>query len=124
MAAGVLGSVVGTVETFFKLTFVARVVGADNLIAGKGNVLQRLDDAAQLYRDYLAIDLRAALGPTDWDRLLVLYGIRWGVAWHRPRGPRPLGGGPISYKPTSSSGPILGNARARSVSVLRTSSAR
>lgn len=75
-AAGVLGSVVGTVETFLKETFLARVAGGDTIIAGRGNVFQRLDDAAQLFRDHLAIDLRAALGPADWDRLLVLYGIR------------------------------------------------
>jgi hypothetical protein len=74
-AAGVLGSVVGTVETFLKQTFLARVAGGDTLIADKGNVFQRLDDAAQLYKDHLVTDILAALG-ADWDRLLVLYGIR------------------------------------------------
>jgi hypothetical protein len=75
-AAGVLGSVVGTVETFLKQTFLACVAGGDTLIAGKGNVFQRLDDAAQLYKDHLDIDIPAALGAADWNRLLVLYGIR------------------------------------------------
>jgi hypothetical protein len=75
-AAGVLGSVVGTVETFLKQTFLARIAGGDTIIAGKGNVFQRLDDAGQLFKDNLTIDLSAALGPMDWDRLLVLYGIR------------------------------------------------
>jgi hypothetical protein len=75
-AAGVLGSVVGTVETFWKETFLARVASGDTVIAGKGNVFQRLDDAAQLYKIHLAIDIPAALGPGDWNRLLVLYGIR------------------------------------------------
>jgi hypothetical protein len=75
-AAGVLGSVVGTVETFLKQTFLTRVAGADTLIAGKGNVFQRLDDAAHLYSDHLAIDLPAAVAPGDWNRLLVLYGTR------------------------------------------------
>lgn len=75
-AAGVIGSVVGTIETFLKQTFLARVAGGDAIIVGKGNVFQRLEDAAQLYKDYLAIDLPAALGAPDWGRLLVLYGIR------------------------------------------------
>jgi hypothetical protein len=75
-AAGVLGSVVGTVETFSKQTFLSRVTGGDTIIAGKGNVFQRLDDATQLYKDHLAIDIQAALGTVDWDRLLILYGIR------------------------------------------------
>jgi hypothetical protein len=75
-AAGVLGSVVSTVETFLKETFLDRVAGGDMIIAGKGSVFQRLDDAAQLYKDHLAIDIRTTLETADWDRLLVLYGIR------------------------------------------------
>ena len=46
------------------------------MIAGKGSVFQRLDDASQLYRDHLSIDFPAALGTSDWDRLCVLYGVR------------------------------------------------
>jgi transcriptional regulator NrdR family protein len=75
-AAGVLGSVVGTIESFLKQTFLVRVPGGAAIIAGKGNVFQRLGDAAQLYKDHLAIDLPAVLGEPDWDRFLVLYGIR------------------------------------------------
>ena len=75
-AAGVLGSVVGTVETFLKETFLARVASGNRVIAGKGNIFQRLDDAVQLYKNDFAIDIPSALGPGDWDRLLVLYGIR------------------------------------------------
>ena len=59
-----------------KQTFLDRVAGGDALVAKKGNVFQRLDDSAQLYRDHLAIDLAAVLGATAWDRLCILYGVR------------------------------------------------
>jgi hypothetical protein len=75
-AAGTLGSVVSILETFLKQTFLDRVSGGDNLIAGKGNIFQRLDDAAQLYKVHLSIDLPAALGAPSWDRLCLLYGVR------------------------------------------------
>jgi len=75
-AAGALGSVVSILEMFLKQIFLDRVVGGDAMIAGKGNVFQRLDDASQLYRDHLSIDFPAALGTSDWDRLCVLYGVR------------------------------------------------
>jgi hypothetical protein len=75
-AAGVLSSVVGTVETFLKQTFLSRVAGGDTIIAGKGNVFQRLDESGQLYKNHLAIDIPATLGAADWDRLLGLYGLR------------------------------------------------
>ena len=75
-AAGSLGSVVSILEMFLKQIFLDRVVGGDVIIAGKGNVFQRLDDASQLYRDHLKINFPAALGLSDWDRLCELYGIR------------------------------------------------
>lgn len=75
-AAGTLGSVVSILEAFLKQIFLVRVVGGDAMIAGKGNVFQRLDDASELYRDHLRIDFPAALGTSDWDRLCVLYGVR------------------------------------------------
>ena len=46
------------------------------MIAGKGNVFQRLDDASELYCEHLSIDFPAALGTSDWDRLCALYGVR------------------------------------------------
>jgi hypothetical protein len=75
-ASGALGAVVSVVETFLKETFLEKVTGAATLISGKGNVFQRLDDAAGLYRNHLGIDLAASVGPTGWDRLHMLYGIR------------------------------------------------
>lgn len=75
-AAGTLGAVVAIVETFLKDTFLVRVAGGDTLIASKGAVFQRLDDASQLYQDHLGIDLPGGMGAADWDRLSLLYGIR------------------------------------------------
>jgi hypothetical protein len=75
-ASGALGSVVSILETFLKQTFLDQVAGGDALIAGRGNLFQRLDDAAQLYRDHLSLDLPGALGAASWDRLSILYGIR------------------------------------------------
>jgi hypothetical protein len=75
-AAGILGSAVSIIETFLKRTFLDRVAGGDAIIAKKGTIFQRLDDAAKLYRDHMGIDLPAALGTPEWDRLFVLYGIR------------------------------------------------
>jgi hypothetical protein len=73
-AAGALGSIVSVLETFLRQTFLDRAIGADAIIAGKGNLFQRLDDAAQLYRDHLSIDLPGVM--EGWDRLCLLYGIR------------------------------------------------
>jgi hypothetical protein len=75
-AAGDLGSVVSILETFLKQNFLDRVTGGDTITANKGNLFQRLDDAAQLYRDHLGIELPGALGTAAWDQLCVLYGIR------------------------------------------------
>lgn len=75
-AAGALGSVVSILEAFLKQTFLDRVTGGGTLIVGKGNVFQRLDDAAQLYQDHLGVDLSSGMGTAEWDRLCLLYGIR------------------------------------------------
>ncbi len=52
------------------------MTGGDTVIAGKGNVFQRLDDTAQLFRDQCGIDIPALLGTASWERLRLLYGIR------------------------------------------------
>ncbi len=74
-ASSTLGAVVSSLETYLKSTFTNRVPGADQLTAGRGNIFQRLDDAADLYRAHLGIDLAKELR-ADWERLRVLYGIR------------------------------------------------
>lgn len=75
-AAGALGSVVSLLEAFLRQTFLDRAAGGAALIAGKGNVFQRLDDVARLYWDHLVIDLPGAIGTAEWDKLRLLYGIR------------------------------------------------
>lgn len=75
-AASTLGAVVSILETYMKRTFLDQVPAGDSLIAGKGNIFQRLDDTAQLFRDHCAIDLPGLLGAVSWNRLRLLYGIR------------------------------------------------
>ena len=75
-AASTLGAVVCILETFLKQTFLRQVIGGDSLIARRGNIFQRLDDTALLYRDHCGIDIPAILGAAEWDRLCLLYGVR------------------------------------------------
>ena len=75
-AGDTLGTVVSVVETFLKGTFAVRVVGAVALTAGKGNIFQRLPDAAQLFATHAVGDLPAILGPDRWDQLRELYARR------------------------------------------------
>lgn len=93
-AAGALDSVVSLLEAFLRQTFLDRVAGGAALIAGKGNVFQRLDDVAQLYWDHLVVHLPGAIGTVEWDRLRILYGIRHLCHPHqrgrRPAAPRPV----------------------------------
>jgi hypothetical protein len=57
----------GALETFLKARFEADA--PDIPLQGKGNVFQRLDDAAGLYREHLGIDLPALLGTDGWEHL-------------------------------------------------------
>lgn len=75
-AASTLGAVVSILETYMKRTFLNRAPGGDSLIANKGNIFQRLDETAQLFRDHCAIDLPVLLGTGAWNQLRLLYGIR------------------------------------------------
>jgi hypothetical protein len=74
-ASSTLGVVVSSLEAYLKGTFNDRVAGGDQMTVGRGNVFQRLDDVAELYRDHMGIDLAATLG-ADWERLRMLYGVR------------------------------------------------
>jgi hypothetical protein len=74
-ASSTLGVVVSSLEAYLKGTFNDLVTGGDQLTAGGGNVFQRLDDVAELYRDHMGIDLAATL-VADWERLRMLYGVR------------------------------------------------
>ena len=74
-ASSALGAVVSALETHLKARFNDQVADAEPLTAGRGNIFQRLDHTAELFREHLGVNLAAALG-ADWDRLRVLYGIR------------------------------------------------
>ena len=56
----------GALETFLRAWFEAE---APDIPLGNGNVFQRLDDAAELYRRHLEVDLLAVLGPEGWAHL-------------------------------------------------------
>lgn len=70
-----LGQTVSIVETLARTTFRARVPDADDVLKGKGNVFQRLDDLASLFRDHLALDVRDTHG-LDWVSLSRLWETR------------------------------------------------
>jgi hypothetical protein len=57
----------GALETFLKTRFEAEA--PDIPLQAKGNVFQRLDDVAGLYREHLDIDLPALLGTDGWEHL-------------------------------------------------------
>lgn len=54
-------------ETFLKTRFEAEA--PDIGLQGMGNVFQRLDDAAEMYRKHLQVDLPALLGTDGWEQL-------------------------------------------------------
>jgi hypothetical protein len=57
----------GALETFLKGRFEAEAPHVP--LQGKGNVFQRLDEAAQLYRDHLGVDLPALVETDGWQHL-------------------------------------------------------
>jgi len=64
-----LENLVGVVETFAKAVFHAAVSDAVQRVKGKGNIFQRLDDAADLFVAAGYTDLRTALDAPTWQRL-------------------------------------------------------
>jgi len=61
-------------ETYLKARFTADAPSVS--VNRMGAVFQRLDDAADLYRDHLGIDLPALLGSEGWAHLLRVAAIR------------------------------------------------
>lgn len=53
-----------------------RADAPDAPLQGGGNVFQRLDDAAELYRTHLDIDLPVLLGTAGWDDLKQVAAMR------------------------------------------------
>jgi hypothetical protein len=64
----------GALETFLKARFEAKA--PDIPLQGKGNIFQRLGDAADLYREHLDIDLPASIGRGDWEHLIQIAAMR------------------------------------------------
>lgn len=56
-------------EQFASAQFAQRVATAADLTKGKGNVFQRLDDTAKLFRDHARLDLPRLAGDDRWQRL-------------------------------------------------------
>jgi hypothetical protein len=61
-------NVVGVVESLASAVFADRVSNAAGLTKGKGNVFQRLDDLAELFRTHLSKDLPSQMG-SRWAEL-------------------------------------------------------
>lgn len=64
----------GALETLLSARFQAEA--PDISLQGKGNVFQRLDDAAKLYLKHLDVDLPALLGTNGWEHLKQVAAMR------------------------------------------------
>jgi len=64
----------GALETLLKSRFETEAPNVP--LQGKGNVFQRLDEAAALYREHVGVDLPALLGIDDWEHLKQIAAIR------------------------------------------------
>jgi hypothetical protein len=62
-------NLVGIFETLARPVFRTHVGNADQVLRSKGNVFQRLEDAADIYVAHGLGDFRAAVDPTVWQRL-------------------------------------------------------
>lgn len=74
--ADTLGSLVAAVETLAGAVYRATVTDAETRLRGKGNIFQRLDDAADLFAAAGNDDLRTLLDPALWQRLCTAWAIR------------------------------------------------
>lgn len=75
IAVDTLSRVVGVVERLARAEFERRVEPAGQILKGKGNVFQRLDDLADLYSAHLDIDPRL-VPDVDWVLLTKLWATR------------------------------------------------
>ncbi|WP_261719152.1 hypothetical protein [Streptomyces sp. FZ201] len=69
-------NVVGVVEALASSLFQAAVPNASTLLNGKGAIFQRLDPMAELIINAGFSDVRSALGPQTWQRLLETWAAR------------------------------------------------
>ena len=73
--ADAIKNLVGIVETLAEAVFRSSVGAADNVLRGKGNIFQRLDDMADLFSDNGLTDLRGQLCE-DWPDLQSAWAVR------------------------------------------------
>lgn len=64
----------GALETYLKRRFTGEAPGVP--LKGKGNIFQRLDGAADLYRSHLGVDLVVLVGVAGWQELLRVAALR------------------------------------------------
>lgn len=69
IAVDAIKSVVSLFEQFTAEQFEERADNASEVTKGKGNVFQRLDDAAQLFAKDAGLDLPALAGAARWQRM-------------------------------------------------------
>jgi hypothetical protein len=69
-------NLVGVVESLAGWVFRSAVANAADVLRGKGNVFQRLDDTADLYVAHGLPDIRAMVGPAVWHRLIQTWAAR------------------------------------------------
>ena len=73
--ADTVKNVVGIVETLADRIFRDRVANADAVLKGKGNVFQRLDDLAALYKQHLNVDVQTGV-QDNWPSLVATWATR------------------------------------------------
>lgn len=69
-------NVVGVVEALASSRFRTAVPNAEDLLRGKGNIFQRLDDTADLFMAAGYADLRLSVGAATWHRLTETWATR------------------------------------------------
>jgi hypothetical protein len=68
-AAEVVKQAVTLFEVFAAEQFRERASAPDQVLKGKGNIFQRLDDADRLFQEHVGIDLQQLVGEATWKRL-------------------------------------------------------
>ncbi len=64
----------GALETYLKARFETEAPHVT--LRGKGNIFQRLDEAADLYRKHLGVDIPGLLGHRQWEHLKQIAAMR------------------------------------------------
>jgi hypothetical protein len=75
-AVDAIESVVSLFETFAREQFYDRAPRPDEVVRGKGNVFQRLDDTRRLLDEHAGVDLAGLVGVDRWRRLQLAFAQR------------------------------------------------